>query len=177
MKKDGENVSKNVKQVRAIATKLNDSHIKYASDKTSGEELIVGRSGHVNIVDGDCFELVFGVQSIFKFRIDEMCIWEFMSLDGATVSGTDLNTGKEKTYITFFEYNMQNEEYSEDEIEVEGYYFQIDIWSVEDYTELVKKTKKLLEANNFRFIDQEDLYEKDTKIFHKGLRYWIPNYR
>lgn len=86
-------------------------------------------------------------------------------------------TGKEKTYITFFEYNMQNEEYSEDEIEVEGYYFQIDIWSVEDYTELVKKTKKLLEANNFRFIDQEDLYEKDTKIFHKGLRYWIPNYR
>lgn len=86
-------------------------------------------------------------------------------------------TGKEKTYITFFEYNMQNEGYSEDEIEVEGYYFQIDIWSVEDYTELVKKTKKLLEANNFRFIDQEDLYEKDTKIFHKGLRYWIPNYR
>ena len=86
-------------------------------------------------------------------------------------------TGKEKTYITFFEYNMQNEEYSEDEIEVEGYYFQIDIWSVEDYTELVTNTKELLEANDFKFIDQEDLYEKDTKIFHKGLRYWIPNYR
>lgn len=85
--------------------------------------------------------------------------------------------GTAKTYITFFEYNMQNEEYSEDEIEIQGYYYQIDIWSVEDYTELVTRTKELLEANDFKFIDQEDLYEKDTKIFHKGLRYFIPNYR
>ena len=85
--------------------------------------------------------------------------------------------GTAKTYITFFEYNMQNEEYSEDEIEIQGYYYQIDIWSVEDYTEIVTRTKELLEANDFKFIDQEDLYEKDTKIFHKGLRYFIPNYR
>jgi len=99
-------VSKNVKQSRIIAAKLNDSHIKYASDKTSGEELIVGRSGHVNIVDGDCFELVFGVQSIFKFKIDEMTIWEFMSLDGATVSGTDLNSGEEKTFILYYDKHL-----------------------------------------------------------------------
>lgn len=85
--------------------------------------------------------------------------------------------GTAKTYITFFEYNMQNEEYSEDEIEIQGYYYQIDIWSVEDYTELVARTKELLEAKEFKFIDQEDLYEKDTKIFHKGLRYYMPNYR
>ena len=100
-------VSKNVKQSRAIATKLNDTHIKYASDKTSGEELIVGRSGHVNIVDGDCFELVFGVESIFKFRIDEMTIWEFMSLDGATVSGVDLNDGNEKTFMIYYDKHLE----------------------------------------------------------------------
>ncbi len=99
-------VSKNAKQSRTIAAKLNDSHIKYASDKTDGEEIIVGRSGHVNIVDGDIFELVFGVQSIFRFTIDEMTIWEFMSLDGATVSGTDLNTGKEKTFILYYDKHL-----------------------------------------------------------------------
>ncbi len=98
--------SKSAKQSRTIAAKLNDAHIKYASDKTSGEELIVGRSGHVNIVDGDCFELVFGVQSIFKFKIDQMTIWEFMSLDGATVSGTDLNTGEEKTFILYYDKHL-----------------------------------------------------------------------
>ena len=99
-------VSKNVKQSRAISSKLNDTHIKYASDKTGGEEIIVGRSGHVNIVDEDCFELVFGVQSIFKFKIDEMTIWEFMSLDGATVSGVDLNTGEEKTFILYYDKHL-----------------------------------------------------------------------
>lgn len=98
--------SKNAKQSRAIASKLNDCHIKYASDKTDGEEIIVGRSGHVNIVDGACFELVFGVESIFKFKIDDMTIWEFMSLDGATVSGTDLNTGKEKTFILYYDKHL-----------------------------------------------------------------------
>ncbi len=97
---------KNAKQSWAIAQKLHDSHIKYASDKTSGEEIIVGRSGHVNIVDGDCFELVFGVQSIFKFKIDNMTIWEFMSLDGATVSGLDLNDCKEKMFILYYDKHL-----------------------------------------------------------------------
>ncbi|MBQ8758598.1 MAG: hypothetical protein IJZ20_02800, partial [Clostridia bacterium] len=54
-------VSPGVKQSREIAAKLNDSHIKYALIKTETDDLIVGRDGHVNIVDGDCFELVFGV--------------------------------------------------------------------------------------------------------------------
>ena len=98
--------AKNAKQSRTIASKLNDSHIKYASEKTSGEEIIVGRSGHVNIVDGNCFELVFGIQSIFKFEIDRMTIWEFMSLDGATVSGVDLNDGKEKTFILYYDKHL-----------------------------------------------------------------------
>ena len=98
--------SKNMKQSRTIAAKLHDTHIKYASDKTSGEELIVGRSGHVNIVGGNCFELVFGVKSIFKFEIDKMTIWEFMSLDGATVSGVDLNDGLEKTFILYYDKHL-----------------------------------------------------------------------
>ena len=100
-------VSKNAKQSRTIAAKLNDRHIKYASIKTDTDDLIVGRSGHVNIVDCDCFELVFGVESIFKFRIDEMTIWEFMSLDGATVSGVDLNDGAEKTFMIYYDKHLE----------------------------------------------------------------------
>jgi hypothetical protein len=100
-------VSKNTKQSRTIAEKLNDRHIKYATVKTENDDLIVGRSGHVNIVDSDCFELVFGVESIFKFKIDEMTIWEFMSLDGATVSGVDLNDGNEKTFMIYYDKHLE----------------------------------------------------------------------
>lgn len=94
------------KQSWTIAEKLNDSHIKYAVIKTETDDLIVGRDGHVNIVDGDCFELVFGTESIFKFKIDEMSIWEFMSLDGATVSGFDLNDGYEKTFMIYYDKHL-----------------------------------------------------------------------
>lgn len=98
--------SSDVKQSRQIAEKLNDSHIKYALIKTETDDLIVGRDGHVNIVDDDFFELVFGVESIFKFKIDEMQIWEFMSLDGATVTGYDLNDGYEKTYVIYYDKHL-----------------------------------------------------------------------
>lgn len=97
---------RNKTQSRSIAAKLNDTHIKYAAEKNDGEEVIVGREGHINIVENDCFELVFGVKSVFKFKIDEMTIWEFMSLDGATVSGNDLNTGTEKTFIIYYDKHL-----------------------------------------------------------------------
>ena len=100
-------VPANVKQSRAIAEKLNDSHIKYAVIKTETDDLIVGHDGHVNIVDDLYFELVFGVESAFKFKIDEMTIWEFMSLDGATVSGYDLNDDYEKTFIIYYDKHLE----------------------------------------------------------------------
>lgn len=100
-------VPANVKQSRQIAEKLNDSHIKYAVIKTDTDDIIVGRDGHVNIVDGDCFELVFGVESAFKFKIDEMTIWEFMSLDGATVTGFDLNDDYEKTFVIYYDKHLE----------------------------------------------------------------------
>ena len=35
-----------------------------------------------------------------------MTIWEFMSLDGATVSGVDLNDGLEKTFILYYDKHL-----------------------------------------------------------------------
>lgn len=92
-----------INQSRTIAQKLNDSHVKYASVKIEGVDTIVGREGHLNIVDDKDFELVFGVESIFRFEIDQMSIWEFMSLDGAVVSGIDKNTGKEKKVTVYYD--------------------------------------------------------------------------
>ena len=48
-----------INQSRTIAQKLNDSHVKYASVKIEGVDTIVGREGHLNIVDDKDFELVF----------------------------------------------------------------------------------------------------------------------
>ena len=85
--------------------------------------------------------------------------------------------GKEKTYITFFEYNGLATDYSDDEIDTYSHHIQIDIWSDNDYTDLVNKVKNIINNNKItKLIDEEDLYEDDTNIYHKGIRIYIPEF-
>ncbi len=97
---------KNVKQSRELCSKLHDSHVKYASEKIDGTDTIIGRDGHLNIVEEKIFEYTVGVKSIFRFNIDEMTIWEFMSLDGAVITGIDLNTENERTVTVYYDKHL-----------------------------------------------------------------------
>ena len=49
----------------------------------------------------------------------------------------------------------------------------MDIWSKGDYTQLVSKVKKLLISCGFKRVNEEDLYESDTEIYHKGIRFYF----
>lgn len=79
--------------------------------------------------------------------------------------------GDAETYITFFEYNNQVEECSEDIVEIEGHYIQVDIWSKVNYEQLVKSVKTAMKNAGFDFINGEDLNELETGLNHKGLRF------
>jgi hypothetical protein len=81
-------------------------------------------------------------------------------------------SGKADTYITFHEYFETGEEYEDDEETLTAHYVQIDIWSKNDYEELVKKVKEKLTKIGFKRINEVDLYEEDTKIYHKGLKFY-----
>lgn len=82
-------------------------------------------------------------------------------------------TGKEKTYITFFEMLNTDEMFADDEAIVTGRYYQIDVWSKENYTNLVKEVESLLKSIGFRKRSHYDApYEKDTGLYHKVLRYF-----
>lgn len=81
-------------------------------------------------------------------------------------------SGKSKEYITFHEYSVNGEEY-EDDIEVmTGHYIQVDIWTKGDYTQLVNTVKELLSNAGFKRLNEQDLYESDTDIYHKGIRFY-----
>ncbi|MEG1256411.1 hypothetical protein [Clostridium sp.] len=80
--------------------------------------------------------------------------------------------GKAETYITFHEYLASGEEYEDDEEILTAHYIQIDVWSKIDYTEIVKKVKELLLKVGFKRLNEIDLYEEDTKIYHKGLKFY-----
>lgn len=79
--------------------------------------------------------------------------------------------GTATTYVTFFCYNQMSELYAENiEIATE-YYVQIDIWNKSSDNEtLAGLIKTAMTAAGFRGYTAQDLYESDTKIFHKAIR-------
>jgi hypothetical protein len=81
-------------------------------------------------------------------------------------------SGKAETYITFHEYLETGEEYEEDEESLTAHYIQVDVWSKTDYTEIVKEAKNLLRAAGFKRLNEIDLYEEDTRVYHKGLKFY-----
>lgn len=84
-------------------------------------------------------------------------------------------TGASTTYITFFFYNEQGALFGDDEEIQTAYGLQVDVWSMGDYTNLVDQTKELLKQVGFIRNFAIDLFEEDTKIYHKSLRFNYAN--
>lgn len=81
-------------------------------------------------------------------------------------------TGKSDTYITFFTFLEKGELFGDDEEMENGIYIQLNIFSKEDYTDLVEKIKIKMKDNNFiKRYEADAPYEVDTKYYHKVLRY------
>ena len=90
-------------------------------------------------------------------------------------SGYQEITNPPETYITFFEYDYEYD-YSEDEITRAIYIVQVDLWTKNPkYKDLEKEIIKVMESEDFYLDDEEDLYEKDTKIYHKAFRFKLEN--
>lgn len=81
-------------------------------------------------------------------------------------------SGSESTYITFFEYLEQGEAFADDCEESTGYYIQVDIWSKGDYSTLNTQLINILQNAGFMRISSQDLYEPDTGIYHRGIRFF-----
>lgn len=94
---------------RRLAAKLSDTPFKYISEKdASGTETILARGGHINLVGerGDELCATSGIQTIFRLNVDEMKIWEFMSLNGCVITFCDLDTGCERTVTVYYDAHL-----------------------------------------------------------------------
>lgn len=78
-------------------------------------------------------------------------------------------SGKEDTYITFFEINNFDDNYSDDRNETNVHSLQIDLWTKSDPTDLKNKIRKALKEA-FYDVTYTDLYETDTKVYHIAFR-------
>lgn len=83
--------------------------------------------------------------------------------------------GAASTYITFFCYNEQGEAWAENKEIVTGFYMQVDVWSKGDFMAIVDQVKALLEEAGLSRTYATEMFEDDTKIYHKVLRFVYVN--
>ncbi|NFB32659.1 prohead protease [Clostridium botulinum] len=82
------------------------------------------------------------------------------------------NPNKE-LYLEYEIVNEYGEEYSENKESYTNYVVQVDIFSKADYTQLENIVKKIMIQNEFNRDTAADLYEKETGLYHKALRFSI----
>ena len=101
--------AKELQTNRRIAEKLHDMPFKYISEKDeNGIETILARGGHINLIGEKKNELcaTAGTSTIFRLSVEQMKIWEFMSLDGCVISFCDLDTGKDRTVNVYYDAHL-----------------------------------------------------------------------
>jgi len=76
-------------------------------------------------------------------------------------------------YVEYEIYDENGEAWAENREIAATYYIQVDIFSMGDYTDIENMIKDKMIRAGFRRAMAADLYEKDTKLYHKAMRFLI----
>ena len=85
-----------------------------------------------------------------------------------------LHKDEENKVDYYVEYEIVSEKYSEysaNDNKSIKYSIQIDIFSYYDYCELEQIIKDVLKEKDYRFYNGADMYEEDTNLYHKAMRF------
>lgn len=102
--------------------------------------------------------------------------------DGFQVDGLDIPVkflrynGNSTTYVTYMQTHANDSLSADDELINYMEYYDFDIYSKGDYTDIVEAVIQKLEENNFRWRpswSSSDMFEDDTGYYHKTLNFAI----
>lgn len=96
---------------------------------------------------------------------------DLKELVGTNISFIKANFNK-LPKITFFEYDERNTFHCDDQVDETTNFYQFDIWTSGSFVEIKNVLERVLKENGFyRISVSPDMYEEDTKIYHKAVRY------
>ena len=78
-------------------------------------------------------------------------------------------------YITFHEMLNQTELSAEDTELIDGHYIALDIWGDEPTEETAEKVRNAMREMGAARRDERDIYEEDTKTYHRAMTWWFFN--
>ena len=102
-------------------------------------------------------------------------IFNNFKVDGVEIPVAFLKyEGHDEPYITYQQTDIDNSYSGDDDLLGYVYYYDFDIYSKSDYTNIIRSVKQLLKANNFEWQPSQssaDMYENDTGYYHKTLSF------
>lgn len=80
--------------------------------------------------------------------------------------------GNSKTFITYQETGSSPVLEADDKLIYCSNTYDFDIYSIDNYLDIIKELKKKMLESDFLWIeDSEDMYEEDTKFYHKTITF------
>lgn len=95
--------TKSVGFKRYMAAKLNGRSIRYVLQREDNSDRVIGKDGFIAVTDG-ILSVNCGVKTLFSAQVDTLEAWEFLSLEGVTLTGYDLVEGRERTVMAYYKY-------------------------------------------------------------------------
>lgn len=87
-----------------MAKKLDGRSLRYILEREeNGVERVIGKGGVLSLYEGN-FSVISGDRTLFVTAASELHAWEFLSLEGATLTGFDQVEGKERTILAYYKY-------------------------------------------------------------------------
>ncbi|WP_433943464.1 DUF3168 domain-containing protein [Paenibacillus sp. SN-8-1] len=74
-------------------------------------------------------------------------------------------------YVTYFEITNFDNRFASDRAISSEIHFQVDVWSQGATTAIAQAVNDTMENLGFYRLSAQDLYESDSKTYHKSLRY------
>ena len=83
-------------------------------------------------------------------------------------------TGKSETYLTYYTWYEQPDDFHDDDYHAEISYGTIDIFSKRNFKDILKKVKGKLKENGFTWTDNgPEEFEKETGYYHIPVNFYL----
>ncbi len=87
-----------------MCEKLDGMSLKYILERDAENgDRVIGKGGVLSLYRGE-FSVICNGKTLFACNAHELHAWEFMSLDGAMLTGYDKVEGKERTVMAYYTY-------------------------------------------------------------------------
>lgn len=88
---------------RYMAKKINGKTVRYVLERENNTDRVIGKDGFISLYEEN-LSVICGEKTLFSAKADNLVAWEFLSLEGVTLTGVDLITGKERTVMAYYKY-------------------------------------------------------------------------